>query len=102
MIRRSRSASMRLARLRPQAGRQPIIRFETDPGVQGQMDWSPYTVNFSKTGRTEVICFSYLLGFSRRHYTAFGANRNFYTLISRHRDAFEYFGGSPAAMSLRQ
>ena len=30
----------RLKRLRPKPKREPIVRFETEPGQQGQMDWN--------------------------------------------------------------
>lgn len=83
----------RLKDICPRKGDTSTIRFETDPGVQGQMDWSPYTIRFSKTGKTNVLCFSYILGFSRRQYVDFVLTRDFHTLIRRHRDAFEYFGG---------
>lgn len=84
-----------LALLRPSKRADETIRFETDPGVQGQMDWSPYEIPFSRTGKTKVLCFSYILAFSRRQYIDFTMNRDFHTLIRRHRDAFEYFGGVP-------
>lgn len=85
----------RLQKIRPRPKREPIIRFETEPGRQGQMDWSPYTIKFSRTGKSKVLCFSYILGFSRRHYIDFTLHRDFYTLIRRHQDAFAYFGGVP-------
>ena len=55
----------------------------------------PYTIRFKKGGKSKVLCFSYILGFSRRQYIDFTRHRDFFTLIRRHQDAFGYFGGSP-------
>ena len=85
----------KLQTIRPKPKRKPIIRFETNPGKQGQMDWSPYTLKLADGGKLKVLCFSYVLGFSRRHYIDFVLHRDFFTLIRRHQDAFSHFGGVP-------
>jgi transposase len=85
----------RLRELRPRPKRTPHIRFETEPSKQGQFDWSPYRVPLLTGGKLAVLCFSYILAFSRRHFINFTLRRDFFTLIRRHVEAFEYFGGVP-------
>jgi transposase len=88
-----------LKRLRPKPKREPIVRFETEPGEQGQMDWSLYRIPFTRTGKSPVLCFSYILGYSRRQYIDFTLHRDFFTLIRRHVDAFQHFGGVPTRVA---
>jgi len=84
-----------LRRLRPKPKKKPVTPFETDPGEQGQQDWSPYEIDFTEAGRIKVHCFSLILGYSRRQYIRFCQNEKFITLIREHVKAFEYLGGVP-------
>ena len=51
-----------IARLRPRDGKPFTERFETGPGVQAQMDYALYTLDFTSERRRRVTCFSLYSG----------------------------------------
>jgi len=83
----------RVRELRRQPIRPLTVRFETGPGIQAQMDWSTYEIDFAQEGRRKVNAFSYLLGYSRRQYLCFTERQDFETTIRQHIQAFHHLGG---------
>jgi transposase len=76
------------------------VRFETMPGLQGQMDWAffeDHTV--VEEGREKKLyCFLMILGYSRMRYIEFVTEMSTNTMIRCHINAFRYFGGYPEEM----
>lgn len=69
---------------------EELVRFETEPGRQMQVDW----VEFRK-GKDFLAAFVATLGYCRASYVRFVTNEKLSTLIDCHQEAFEYFGGVP-------
>jgi transposase len=78
-----------LAASRPRSEPEPLIRFETEPGQQMQVDW----VEFRRHNR--LAAFVATLGYSRASYVEYVTNEKIDTLLACHSNAFEYFGGIP-------
>jgi transposase len=76
--------------LKPARKDDPLVRFETQPGEQMQVDWGVFKLN-----GTRVSLFLATLGWSRYNFGVFVDNEQFETLRDCHEQAFDAFGGVP-------
>jgi len=67
---------------------EQLVRFETAPGEQMQVDW----VEFPDDNLSAFVA---TLGYSRASYVEYVDNEKIETLIGCHLNAYEYFGGTP-------
>ena len=75
---------------------EPILRFETDPGQQLQIDWKENFKYVTKEGELIYLnVFVGILGYSRYSLYHVTLNRRQYTLFAVLNDIFEKLGGIP-------
>ena len=79
-----------VASLKPPEAAEPVIRFETEPGEQMQVDWAVI-----RRGDNRLSVFVATLGWSRAAYVEFVTDERVETLIEAHENAFLAFSGTP-------
>jgi len=68
-------------------------RFETEPGVQSQVDWAEMGTMVVDGVERMIYCFVMVLGYSRMRYVEFTLDTKTETFILCHINAFIFFGG---------
>jgi len=87
-----------LAAIRPEHGPKPYeVRFETRAGVQGQVDFARFVVEFTdEPGVARIVwLFSMVLGYSRFIFARYVLHQDLQTLLRCHMQAFEALDGVP-------
>jgi transposase len=83
-----------MAVVRPPDKPAPSLATPTyGPGDMAESDWSPYTIDFTATGRATVQAFSYVLVYSPRKCWAVFSSNNLHALMDGHEHAFARFQG---------
>jgi transposase len=74
--------------------RKAFIRFETVPGLQGQMDWADFQV-VNEADTITLYLFIFVLGFSRAMYAELVPACTLQLFMDAHIRAFNFLGGIP-------
>ena len=78
----------------PKGGRRPVLRYETEPGEQMQIDWATFTYEADGVHR-RIYGMTAVLSYSRMRYVVFSKRCDTASLLRAIQDALEYFGGLP-------
>jgi transposase len=84
-----------VAKVRRKLQIQAVIRFETEPGQQAQVDWKEFGKQIVDGRVTKLYAFVMVLGYSRKAFVHFTTRMDSATLLACHALAFAYFGGVP-------
>lgn len=79
-----------VAQIRPRPEVEPIVRFETEPGHQAQVDFAEFTFPWGKRYALVVV-----LGYSRLLWLKFAPKQDMPALMAGLEEAFAFFGGVP-------
>jgi transposase len=82
---------------RPAQPPEPIVRFETPPGHQAQVDFAEFHLPWGKRYALLVV-----LGYSRLLWLQFCSRQTMAVLMCGLEDAFAFFGGVPAELLFDQ
>ena len=76
--------------------KKATIRFETNPGLQAQVDWKEDMTLISRNGQPfKINIFLMVMGYSRNKFIVITSDRSQDTLFRCMVDAFKYYGGLP-------
>ena len=76
--------------IRPRPPEEPVIRFETAPGRQAQVDFADFKFPWGKRYALMVV-----LGYSRLLWVRFFTRKDMRALLDGLEEAFVFFGGTP-------
>jgi transposase len=86
-----------VARVRPRPELEPVVRFETAPGHQAQVDFAEFRFPWGKRYALLVV-----LGYSRLLWLKFYPRQTLTTVIAGLEEAFAYIGGVPQELLFDQ
>lgn len=70
-----------------------VIRFETTPGLQAQVDWKEFGKQQVEGKDKKLYAFTMTLGYSRLPFIRFTTSMKTNELLRCHQEAFRFFGG---------
>lgn len=83
--------------LRPCPVPEPVVRFETPPGLQAQVDFAEFSLPWGRRHALVVV-----LGYSRLMWVKFYPRQTMAVLVSGLEEAFAAFGGVPSELLFDQ
>jgi transposase len=86
-----------VARVRPREAPEPVVRFETPPGLQAQVDFAECRFPWGKRYALLVV-----LGYSRLLWVRFYPRQTLLTLMRGLEEMFAYIGGVPRELLFDQ
>jgi len=84
-----------ITKIRKEESQKAVIRFETEPAHQAQVDWIEFGRQYVNGKLQKLFAFVMVMGYSRKPFVYFTTRMDSATLLYCHIKAFDFFGGIP-------